>query len=59
MVKGNEYSSYASSVTAAGIQMPLWDHTVLYQHPEEVIFPYLPEPIKAYTRYSDPGGMQS
>jgi len=32
-------------------------HSVTY-HPAEVTFPPLPQPIKAGTRSSDPGGMQ-
>jgi len=30
----------------------------IWDHPAEVTFPPLPQPIKVGTRFSDPGGMQ-
>jgi len=35
----------------------IWDHTVL-PATRQVTFPPLPQPIKAVTRFSNPGGMQ-
>jgi len=40
-----------------GTHVPYGSHSVTC-HPAEVTFPPLPQPIKAGTRFSDPGGMQ-
>ena len=45
---------YATSLTATGTHVP---HSVTC-HLAEVILPPLPQPIKAGTRFSDPGYMQ-
>ena len=51
---------YSSSQTASPLR-EVTCHTGSYSvtcHPAEVTFPPLPQPIKAGTRFSNPGGMQ-
>jgi len=40
-----------------GNSRAIWDHSVIC-HPVEVTFPPLPQPFKAGSRFSGPGGMQ-
>jgi len=55
--KGKKYSSSQTASPLRELMCHMGSHSVTC-HPAEVTFAPLPQPIKAGTRFSDPGGMQ-
>jgi len=56
-VKWSKYMEFANIPKHYGNSHAKLGHSVTC-HPAEVTFPSLPQPTKAGTRFSDPGGMQ-
>jgi len=52
-----EYSSLQTASPLQELTFHMRSHSVTC-HPAEVTFPPLPQPVKAGTRFSEPGGMQ-
>jgi len=55
--KGKKYSSSQTASSLRELTCHMGTHSVTC-HPAEVTYPPLPQPIKAGTQFSDPGGMQ-